>query len=148
MYDRGCCGFSSPAGCEADRLYSAGQGAQAADGTLAKHLGGCPPRCCAYAEPVFWDINVRVSGMLGLVRAAGIGVVPDDAIKFLQWKRVATILLTILAMSVAAEIPVTRIRARLLRVDSVQPQPHRIASFYRWRGRNLSEDLAIPVREI
>ena len=45
--------------------------------------------------------------------AGGIGVALDDAIDFLHWDRVATILLAILVV-VIAEIAVTRIRERLI----------------------------------
>lgn len=61
-----------------------------------------------------WDINVRESSVLGLVGAGGIGVVLDDAINFFLWPRVATVLLSILAVVIVAEIVVTRIRARLI----------------------------------
>ncbi|MBX9810272.1 MAG: phosphonate ABC transporter, permease protein PhnE [Burkholderiales bacterium] len=72
-------------------------------------------------EPAFWaialfrwDISVRESAVLGLVGAGGIGVALDDAINFFQWERVATVMLAILAVVIAAEILVTRIRARLI----------------------------------
>jgi phosphonate transport system permease protein len=61
-----------------------------------------------------WDINVRESAVLGLVGAGGIGIVLDDAINFFQWDRVATVLLAILAVVGAAEVLVTRIRARII----------------------------------
>lgn len=61
-----------------------------------------------------WDINVRESAVLGLVGAGGIGVVLDAAMSFFQWTRVATVLLSIFAVVVIAEIIVTRIRQRLI----------------------------------
>lgn len=61
-----------------------------------------------------WDINVRESAVLGLVGAGGIGVVLDDAINFFQWDRVATVLLAILAVVLAGEVLVARLRARLI----------------------------------
>lgn len=61
-----------------------------------------------------WDINVRESAVLGLVGAGGIGLVLDSAMNFFQWTRVATVLLAILAVVIAAEIVVTQIRKRLL----------------------------------
>lgn len=61
-----------------------------------------------------WDINVRESAVLGLVGAGGIGVVLDAAMNFFQWTRVATVLLSIFAVVVIAEIVVTRIRQRLI----------------------------------
>jgi phosphonate transport system permease protein len=61
-----------------------------------------------------WDINIRESAVLGLVGAGGIGVALDDAINFFQWDKVATILLAILVVVVAAEVAVTKLRSRLL----------------------------------
>ena len=61
-----------------------------------------------------WDINVRESAVLGLVGAGGIGVALDDALNFLQWDRVAMVLLTILAVVVLAEVLVTALRQRII----------------------------------
>ena len=61
-----------------------------------------------------WDINVRESGVLGLVGAGGIGVVLDTALNLFQWSRVAAVLLTVLAVVIVAEVAVTRLRRRLL----------------------------------
>ena len=61
-----------------------------------------------------WDINVRESSVLGLVGAGGIGVALNTAMNLFQWDRVATVLLAIFAVVIAAEIVVTQIRKRLI----------------------------------
>jgi phosphonate transport system permease protein len=61
-----------------------------------------------------WDINVRESGVLGLVGAGGIGMVLDAALNLFQWGRVAAVLLTVFAVVVMAEVVVTRLRSKLL----------------------------------
>lgn len=61
-----------------------------------------------------WDINVRESAVLGLVGAGGIGMALDTAMNLFQWDRVATILLAVFAVVVAAEVVVTQVRKRVL----------------------------------
>lgn len=61
-----------------------------------------------------WDINIRESAVLGLVGAGGIGMVLDTAMNLFQWQRVATVLVTIFAVVIIAEIVVTQIRKRVL----------------------------------
>jgi phosphonate transport system permease protein len=61
-----------------------------------------------------WDINVRESGVLGLVGAGGIGMVLDTALNLFQWSRVAAVLLTVFAVVVIAEVVVTQVRRKLL----------------------------------
>ena len=61
-----------------------------------------------------WDINVRESGVLGLVGAGGIGVVLDTALNLFQWSRVAAVLATVFAVVVVAEVAVNQARKRLL----------------------------------
>ncbi len=61
-----------------------------------------------------WDINVRESGVLGLVGAGGIGVVLDTALNLFQWSRVAAVLVTVFAVVIVAEVAVTQVRKRLL----------------------------------
>jgi len=61
-----------------------------------------------------WDINVRESSVLGLVGAGGIGVALNTAMNLFQWDRVATVLIAIFAVVIAAEVVVTQIRKRLL----------------------------------
>jgi phosphonate transport system permease protein len=61
-----------------------------------------------------WDINIRESGVLGLVGAGGIGVVLDTALNLFQWSRVAAVLITVFAVVIAAEVVVTYLRKKLL----------------------------------
>jgi len=71
-------------------------------------------------KPVFagvciyrWDINIRESTVLGLVGAGGIGFALNEAILGLEWSRVGTILLVILAVVVASEAASAYVRKRL-----------------------------------
>lgn len=59
-------------------------------------------------------ILADVFAVPGMVAAVDIGVVLDDAVNFLQWGRVATLLLAILGVVVVAEIVIARIRSRLI----------------------------------
>ena len=61
-----------------------------------------------------WDINVRESGVLGLVGAGGIGVVLKTAIDLFHWDRVSLVLITIFAVVVLAEVVVLQVRKRML----------------------------------
>ena len=60
-----------------------------------------------------WDINIRESTVLGLVGAGGIGFALNEAILGLEWSRVGTILLVILAVVVASEAASAYLRRRL-----------------------------------
>lgn len=61
-----------------------------------------------------WDINVRESGVLGLVGAGGIGMVLDTALNLFQWSRVSAVLVTVFTVVIVAEVAVTQIRKRIL----------------------------------
>lgn len=61
-----------------------------------------------------WDINVRESGVLGLVGAGGIGVVLNTAIDLFHWDRVALVLVSIFVVVAVAEVLVLQVRKRLL----------------------------------
>ncbi|MCB1857719.1 MAG: phosphonate ABC transporter, permease protein PhnE [Gammaproteobacteria bacterium] len=61
-----------------------------------------------------WDINVRESAVLGLVGAGGIGVALDASLNLFYWDRVATVLLSIFAVVILAELAVTQIRQRII----------------------------------
>ncbi len=93
----------------------------------ALHAAGAPPFSVftkgywPQVQPAFWsimlfrwDINVRESAVLGLVGAGGIGMVLDDAMNLFRWTQVATVLLTIFAVVVVAEIAVNQIRKRII----------------------------------
>ena len=60
------------------------------------------------------DINVRESGVLGLVGAGGIGMVLDTALNLFQWPRVAMVLVSVFVVVIAAEVLVTQARKRIL----------------------------------
>ena len=91
---------------------------QAAGATrLAQLLYGYWPQI----KPAFWsvallrwDINVRESGVLGLVGAGGIGVVLNTAIDLFHWDRVALVLVVTFAVVVLAELVVLQLRKRML----------------------------------
>ena len=61
-----------------------------------------------------WDINVRESAILGLVGAGGIGMALDDSMNLFQWHRVATVLFSIFAVVILAEMAVNAIRKRII----------------------------------
>jgi phosphonate transport system permease protein len=60
-----------------------------------------------------WDINVRESTVLGIVGAGGIGFALNEAILGLEWSRVGTVLVIILAVVSASEIVSALVRKRL-----------------------------------
>jgi phosphonate transport system permease protein len=60
-----------------------------------------------------WDINIRESTVLGIVGAGGIGFVLNEAILGLEWDRVGTILIVILAVVVVSEAGSAWLRKRL-----------------------------------
>ncbi len=62
----------------------------------------------------YWEYNNRASTVLGLVGAGGIGMVLDDAMNLFRWTQVATVLLAIFAVVVAAEIVVNHIRKKII----------------------------------
>ncbi|MBI2468747.1 MAG: phosphonate ABC transporter, permease protein PhnE [Candidatus Rokubacteria bacterium] len=60
-----------------------------------------------------WDINIRESTVLGIVGAGGIGFVLNEAILGLEWDRVGTILVVILAIVIVSEAGSAWLRKRL-----------------------------------
>jgi len=60
-----------------------------------------------------WDINVRESTVLGLVGAGGIGFALNEAILGLEWSRVGTIVIVILAVVVLSEAASAALRKRV-----------------------------------
>lgn len=60
-----------------------------------------------------WDINIRESTVLGLVGAGGLGFALNEAILGLEWSRVGTILVVVLAVVVASEALSAWLRRRL-----------------------------------
>lgn len=91
---------------------------QAAGATTASQVryGYWPAVAPAFWSVVLlrWDINVRESGVLGLVGAGGIGVALNTALDLFQWTHVSMILVAIFAIVVAAEIVVAQVRKRVL----------------------------------
>lgn len=61
-----------------------------------------------------WDINLRESTVLGLVGAGGIGVILQGAIDTLDWRTVATILLTIIGLVIAGEAIAAWLRKKVI----------------------------------
>jgi phosphonate transport system permease protein len=60
------------------------------------------------------EINLRRASILGLVGAGGIGYVFAEAMQMLQYDRVATIVIGLVAMVIAGEFVSNRLRARFL----------------------------------
>jgi phosphonate transport system permease protein len=60
-----------------------------------------------------WDINIRESTVLGIVGAGGIGFALHEAILGLEWSRVGTILVIILAVVLVSELGSAWLRKRL-----------------------------------
>ncbi|WP_254765768.1 phosphonate ABC transporter, permease protein PhnE [Salinilacihabitans rarus] len=60
-----------------------------------------------------WDINVRSSTIIGFVGAGGIGVELQNSINFLDWHRVLTILLAILAVVIVSELLSAYLRSKV-----------------------------------
>ena len=60
-----------------------------------------------------WDINIRESTVLGIVGAGGIGFALNEAILGLEWSRVGTILVLILAIVIVSEAGSAWLRKRL-----------------------------------
>jgi len=61
-----------------------------------------------------WDINVRESSVLGLVGAGGVGVALNTALDYLQWPRVAMVLVAIFTVVIIAEVAVITLRKRII----------------------------------
>lgn len=88
-------------------------------------MGGSPMHVAIYGivpqiKPVFvgvttyrWDINVREATVIGLVGAGGIGVQLNTSVDFLQWPRVATILLAILGVVLVSEVVSAYLRKKV-----------------------------------
>jgi phosphonate transport system permease protein len=60
-----------------------------------------------------WDINIRESTVLGIVGAGGLGFALNEAILGLEWSRVGTIVLVILAMVALSEAGSAALRKRV-----------------------------------
>ena len=93
---------------------------EAVAATGATPLGTLLYAIVPQVKPVFagvciyrWDINIRESTVLGLVGAGGLGFALNEAILGLEWSRVGTILLIILAVVVASEAASAYLRKRV-----------------------------------
>ncbi|WP_312907264.1 phosphonate ABC transporter, permease protein PhnE [Natronosalvus caseinilyticus] len=60
-----------------------------------------------------WDINVRSSTIIGFVGAGGIGMELQNSIDFLDWHRVLTILIAILAVVLVSELISAYLRSKV-----------------------------------
>ncbi len=61
-----------------------------------------------------WEFNVRDSTVLGLIGAGGLGLLVSEAVSLFQWGRLATLLLTIIALVTLFEALSRKIRHDLL----------------------------------
>ncbi len=93
---------------------------EAVAATGASRLGTLLYAVVPQVKPIFagvcifrWDINIRESTVLGLVGAGGIGFALNEAILGLEWSRVGTILVVILAVVVVSEAASAHLRGRL-----------------------------------
>lgn len=71
------------------------------------------PQFTAYTLYVF-EINVRVSAVLGLVGAGGIGIPLNKSLSFFQYSRVSAILIAIFIVVIVIDFTSTKLRERLL----------------------------------
>ena len=61
-----------------------------------------------------WEFNVRDSTVLGLIGAGGLGLLVSEAVSLFQWGRLATLLLTIIALVAMFEALSRKIRHDIL----------------------------------
>ena len=61
-----------------------------------------------------WEFNVRDSTVLGLIGAGGLGLLVSEAVSLFQWGRLATVMLTIVAMVALFDTISRRIRHDLI----------------------------------
>lgn len=61
-----------------------------------------------------WDINLRESTVLGLVGAGGIGVILQGAIDTLDWRTVATVLISIIVLVITGEAVAAWLRRKAI----------------------------------
>ena len=76
--------------------------------------GLIPPRLLS-AHLYIWEYNIRDSTVLGLIGAGGLGLLVSEAVSLFQWGRLATILMTIVALVIGFDALSRRIRSDLVR---------------------------------